>query len=589
MTTLDHFGELRSLLHRAPDEEGWYALCAALEAAYAADPARYEDQLSAYVEGALATWPDAMRLAPARWYVERTSPLLGHARTLRLTKKLSSEQGARLLADPALDTLRVLHVPLGSLHGPPPLHGQLIPALTRAAPRLVELDAALSLGTEPQIEPLRRIASAPTLRRLRLHSAPFEQRQRLQHLVDAPFAALRVLELDGCGLRKEAPGVIGQADWTRDLEVLALEHCGCGTGVRPLLRRIERLRALRLGYSMLDEHTLTRMLGEHALAELEALDLSGNPLPHGGARELLAAPCMSTLRTLDLGGLHMRPAIGKLVGVAVALRSLTLTRAEISDACDEPLAALVAQLTDLTLNSVRGDWLQRTLSACFHERMESLVLHHRDAWREQIPDALPALRVLDMSSGSQGAGLMDSSSGRRGRSLLERLCEVALPALETLRLYHNELGTLAPLATASLPALRALDVSNNRMADAAGWDALPRGLTSLKAVGCSMGARQVAALAAAPPPGLRYLDLSQNTLWDNGARPLITASLPDLRELDLTSASLSLNLVRELLAAPTLPRLRWLGVARNAFASNDRAALALVEQARERGVELVVA
>jgi hypothetical protein len=58
------FGDLRSLIHAAPTEQSWVALCAEVRRWPAA---QFDEELKQYVLHALERWPDALRVMPPDW------------------------------------------------------------------------------------------------------------------------------------------------------------------------------------------------------------------------------------------------------------------------------------------------------------------------------------------------------------------------------------------------------------------------------------------------------------------------------------------------------------------------------------------
>src|SRR5690606_25798043 len=107
MSTLDPrgwFGELRSALARAPSERAWRALCEVLERG---DVARLEAEQLPYVLSCLERWPDALKIAPARWVEARLTgapaPWLAIAMTLDLSEqRLDVAELDALVSTPAL-------------------------------------------------------------------------------------------------------------------------------------------------------------------------------------------------------------------------------------------------------------------------------------------------------------------------------------------------------------------------------------------------------------------------------------------------------------------------------------------------------
>ncbi len=94
------FGDVRAALDGPPTVERWRRLCALLEPTVAS--AELSERLLPYVESHLERWPDALRLAPPGWLVQRTlkanAHLLGLCRCVDITRGNLTHRGlSRLL------------------------------------------------------------------------------------------------------------------------------------------------------------------------------------------------------------------------------------------------------------------------------------------------------------------------------------------------------------------------------------------------------------------------------------------------------------------------------------------------------------
>jgi hypothetical protein len=157
------FGDLRSILQRPPDPLAWGALCDLLDRW--PDVTSLRDVALPYALDHLASWPDALRAAPAHWLDRPDEPRLSLASTIWI-----SAGG-----------------PLTDAHAISALHDAPLPSLRALRAAYTPLDHAL----------IDAICAAPWIARiitLQLDHALLDDADAAQ-IAAAPLTALRSLEL----------------------------------------------------------------------------------------------------------------------------------------------------------------------------------------------------------------------------------------------------------------------------------------------------------------------------------------------------------------------------------------------------------
>jgi Ran GTPase-activating protein (RanGAP) involved in mRNA processing and transport len=349
------FGELRSLLQRAPEPQTWGALCALLERW--PDDGSLAEQALPYCEAQLRGWEDSWRVAPRRWIARVLSgdklPALALARRLRVHVQLTDrDKMQRLIEHPALGHITQLDLAGTSLH-----EHMVGPLMERLAEhnRLRALDlsdndvlGALDawLQDEPDKPPLERLSLANVTRATSNNAQPMAL--PLVRLARAPLVrGLRHLDLSrnplGVGGSAGLDALVEVADAAPVLESLWLEHCEGHHGLPCMhifalsgweaLRHLSlrgnlflhggahvlreapavlgRLKTLELGECRIDDATLDTLfepLTEGHSWGLTALDLSDNPLTDQAVERLLALPWVGQLRLLNLSATQLTDA-----------------------------------------------------------------------------------------------------------------------------------------------------------------------------------------------------------------------------------------------------------------------------------------
>lgn len=275
------FGTLRAHLQERPSPEHWSLLWHSLE--HWPDASERDEVIVPYVAGALARWPDALRVAPEHWV---RAFLDGHAAPYLFIARRLDLQG--LWLNQHLFE-RLLHAPqLANIH------------------HLVIHGARLS-----PIKLLTLLATAPwahALRALTVHDAPLGAHEaQLERALDA-LPNIVNLRLHNTSLTPQSASRLLAHPLLPQLDALALTHAPLShEALVPLADTpLPRLRALDLSGAQLHEHALPALVAspEH-LPALEQLDLSHNVVRDTGARALFESALLSQLTHLSLAYGHI--------------------------------------------------------------------------------------------------------------------------------------------------------------------------------------------------------------------------------------------------------------------------------------------
>lgn len=516
------FGEVRSALHGAPSQQGWQALCEALEQA----PVEAQDALVSYAQDLLRGWPDALRVAPWRWL-----------RALTRAGEDSARFGALL-------TL-VREVQVGG-YG---VSDALAMALAQAPLQLsaLTLEGALS-------------ASSATA------------------LLRAPWrAGLRVLSLRGARLDHDAMSALTQGPPWLALEALTLRGAGLdgrSLTALALASTMTRLRRLHLEGNQPGEAGARALAQARWMEQLEALGLGG------GAREQLGAGIgPEGLRALSDAGLPWAltrlslpgNAIGEegitrwagaLVAREAIVEVLALSQNMIWPRCIAPLAQALPTTRRLTLShNPLGQEGLRAMDHAGLSRLEALAIDGCDAGDGRAPSAGWSALL-----GARHLAGLKAMSARHNRLVADdmRGFERASMQLERAQLDGNALGddgVYALTRASSMGGLKALELG-----------------------GCQVGARGARCLATAPGvSAMEALGLRDNALGDGGLRALLEGGdWQRLRALDLSRCGLSDGGANFLAQQPVLGQLERLGLEGNALSAAGYEALARSVWAPER-------
>ncbi|KAJ8876246.1 hypothetical protein PR048_024156 [Dryococelus australis] len=447
------------------------------------------NSLSSFSDGPLWNLPGLKGLDLSYNYFRRLDQrLLTNLPSLR---RFDMSGNALVLVDPAsflqtasLEHVNLSHNALASLH----------PATFRHLAGLYELDAGWNR--------LRELV--PGLPRgLEYLHLPHNHISALPHLPspDLVLPALKMLDLEGNGLRRLPPGTLASLSQLRRLQLAdnALDQLEDGS-----LGGLSRLEVLDLRDNRLvtmHENTL------RDLRHLATLMLRGNQLE--ALRDRLFSSNVF-LERLDLGLNRLAFIETNAFDSNRELMELDASH-NLLDTLPGALRGLAAlQLLDLSHNAVRS--VEADTLAGLSSLTELRLAHNQlRTLPERGFSQMPRLTLLDLRSNELEA----LSSG----------AVADLPQLRAVRLDHNHLPELPPAAFARLPELRSAELQDNRIA-------------------------RVADEAFAAVPQLLLLNLSSNLLPG-----LDSAGLHTLRSLEVLD--ISHNQVSQV-AGDSLAGMEWL-------------------------------
>jgi Ran GTPase-activating protein (RanGAP) involved in mRNA processing and transport len=322
---------------------------------------------------------------------------------------------------------------------------------------------------------------------------------------------------------------------------LTPEHLSTLAGVPELTH----LRELDLSDSYLWDAHLECLLESPYLTHLQALNLRDNPVMPEGAHLLSRTRSLPNLSSLELGDCCVQDS-----GLAALLTAPFAPQ----------LTELALDLNDPEYRGVTDEGL-RLLAATPLPRLHSLALGRTYFTAEGVAalahsENLPALSRLGLGAWMGWIG----EDYRPRERLVEALVSSPLPArLKFLDLLGQRIGPegAALLSGADLPRLRHLDLGSNRLGDeglrvllGAPWSC---NLRSLRLWCNDIGPEGIRALASATLPSLRELDLSENAFGHAGAVLLANAPLLSrLTTLDIFHCRLDVEALRTLLTSPYL-------------------------------------
>jgi uncharacterized protein (TIGR02996 family) len=340
---------------------------------------------------------------------------------------------------------------------------------------------------------------------------------------------------------------------------------------------LRRLVSLSLYWNHIGMKRAQAFFTSPHLERLSDLDVNDNEIRLGGLRALLEAR-LPRVRSLNLRSNELGDEGLGLLAAAPLLGQLRVLNFSHNDVGEAGVAALassphstsIASL-DLGYNQGVGDGAARALaSSPSLRRLEHLLLK-RDYNMRSAGITAAGAKALAASSGL--AHLTSLNLGRHTRLLDEgsrALCgSPHLARLTSLDLHDCGLtpACLAPLADATfLPALVSLNLSENRLDDAAGLRTLfgserLSGLRSLKLDDCAIGDAGLEALAACPSlAGLRSLSICRGVSVKGAEALASSPCLARLTELDLHHCDIGDEGALALARSPHLTRLRRLRV-----------------------------
>lgn len=330
------FGEVRSLMQRAPDEAVWAALVEALDGF---DAATLREAVIPYVTPYLSRWPDALRCAPPAWARRLTTQRDGTLWHLARAVDATTWHDAASPAELALHALTSApEAPLTLLR----------------LPRVEEAGAHAA-------EALRGWPGAPRLTLLGLHHATIEDDALWSLLHEGRWEALDTLELVGSAITDQLARALATAPVSRQLTALDLRRAGLhGASLQLVLAEgFPALEVLRLDGNALNG-AARAMASRRALPRLAELTLSECELSASELARLLRAPFARTLRRLDLSqswvGDEGARALIDASPRLPALRALDLTRTPISLDTMTALIEAMPQLDHLRIHRNQFSW-----------------------------------------------------------------------------------------------------------------------------------------------------------------------------------------------------------------------------------------
>lgn len=304
----DLFGELRSLLQRAPSARHWVELCEHLDRF---DEVTATEEVLPYVKDHLGRWPDDLRVAPRRWLEQAMeghyTPALMLARQISWEGVTNTVLGAEDFwgVGPFVELREQAVEPGDVMVTVDPLDLERIKTLA-ASYDLTEV-RALSLSRNAldtaAICALVQIEGLFTgLERLDLDGNVLGEEgvQALLSVLDG--AALRELTLDHAMLGSAGARLLFSREWP-SLTRLSLESSQIGPSGLHGLEELElpALKTLRLPGNPLGDDGARWLLECRALRGVEALDLTDCSLHAGVVHALLESPHLDDLRQLRLG------------------------------------------------------------------------------------------------------------------------------------------------------------------------------------------------------------------------------------------------------------------------------------------------
>jgi hypothetical protein len=492
------FGEVRALAQRPADPRSWTELLAlAHRALRDAGPEALRDIYLPYLLDAARRWPDAARLAPAKWHTWTMSDpswsIMPLARAVHLDEQTGLSARTiprRALLLSRLDATTHLHIS----HAPTAhaLRDATLPASIR--------HLTLTLGSSDDL--LQSLGTPEWLAQI--------THLRLTKSWGAPPSVPDALRLPGLRWLETPAAMLPDALDLGPLVELALNQDLTHDALAALLDhpRAPHLTTLRLDRPNCDRPTLEALVSAATLTRLARLDLQTMPLWEQAADGL---------------GRHMR---------LPALRHLGLHTCHLGD---EELLALLGHstLTGLDTLDLRGNRLGADGVALLKEALPNTRVELEGNWIEDATRGAPYALHL------HGNRLPPTAIEQIARTV------IAAPHLLThMTLRAIQLGDrdLSPLLSLHLPALTHLDVGENilrphqiiDLLDHDRWPAIThldlsknplhsgldpllaalraRGITSLILRTCMLGQEQLDALRRALAAGWRpaLIDLSGN-------------------------------------------------------------------------------
>lgn len=517
-----YFGELRSVVHRKPNQESWRDLVDVMERWSKESPDTFHEHALPYAREHATKWPDRMRTLPERWLRRLRArrdyePWWGEvARAVQLHDLPNREFVKGVIKgvahSPLMHSMTVLELPGGymrnlavwSLARSPYLHN------------LRELDLSYNGLSIWGVNALLKAPSMGRLGRLVLNGNGFGVREAAAMASGLDWAHLTELELSHNRLDASAIVALSRGAIAGKLERLELERNMCGDEGASALGRSPLVG--QLAYVNMARNQIGSR-GARALAPLAHylghLDLSGNPLGFDGVRHLQqlgAPPDMKTLCLADVGlEMHTRQEI--LSGTWSRLERLNLS--------GNRLGVWGAEaLSQLDFPSLRECDLSGT------------SLDERASRRLRFEVGARGLRRLYLSFNPLGA--------KGARSCIHTAAHMGVGAL---RLDHCHIDETLHIQDAPFEELEHLSLRSNPLGDEGvrrlvecEWLSQVKYLDLRRCEITDEGASLIAQCEYLK--GLEVLDLGENPISKRGALALMQGSLECVHSLHLNQCPL---------------------------------------------------
>ena len=556
------FGDLRSLLQRAPSAQVWFELIELLEDWQEEDPNDFVRVALPYVCGHLDHWPDRLRQLPIDWFeswceqrdeqdMERGAWRFTLARAF-VAPELPHRDTARALVrgmtqSEWLEDATVLEMPRCYMRNLP------IWMLARSSKlgRLEALDLSYNGLSVWSMHALQRAESLTAIERLSLDGNGLDARALMPLAARTDWRRLRALSLSSNALGDEGMEVLTSAP------------------------HFSRLRELSLAKNEIGDEGIQILANSAMYGSLECIDLANNNLGSRSCEALAAAPSLVELdltgNTIDeFGGVSLvrSPYFGQWRRLGLANTGVAARTLEALAEHDAPLELRRLDLTGNQIAAAGASALARCRGLAKLESLELSVNALDVAAIRELSEApfIPHLRHLSLSFNP----LTDAG-------IAHMLTSSRLERLERLELHHCAIYGSVELPDELGWVVNDLDLDSNPFGDAfieelasKSW---MRSVRKLNLRRVRMTDRGAQALASSEHlASLEVLDLGDNWISGEGAAALIDG-LPGLRELGLGGTNLDDAAARKLARQERASRLRALDVSWSTLSAHGAAVL----------------
>lgn len=484
---------------------------------------------------------------------------------------------------------------LCALLDPWPLHELTQQALPYAIDHLKGWPDALRICPPQWVASLRDQRPHPALAIIRVLDDPRCFNATLAGLAQhpLPITSLRVRgQVDLQGARELAA-------WPSLSQLTSLDVASCritNDGAAALAPRLgPALRHLNLSRCAFGADAFRHVIQSPGAVNLETLRLDGNHAADDGTLQLVELPCLTSLRTLGIGGTQPYHSATPLDPLGISPATLAaLTQRGVFDHIER----LYLSATPIT--SAHAAALAQLGTA---QRLRMLDLVGCQLTAEglralldgPLGDQLSELRLSANPLAIQGAQLLATRRAPRTSLDLSYLdltdqgidALLAAPWIASLRALNiSQTGLSAQAARAMFDtpalALQILDMSYAPLGDdGAYWLSRAPGLSAMRTLqlsACQIGLRGLRAIITAPwSRTLESLDLAANPLDSDAVIALARAELPALRALNLEGVSIAPAAAAAIADASWLPALTTLKLDAHRLHDAARDALSLAQ------------